>query len=279
LNLQIRLDPCERSLVRFLWRDLDQNQEPVVYEFERVVFGANSSPFLVQFVTQENARRHQKQLPLAAASVIHATCVQPHGCQGERVARSVLSSGTSTCSKFRFVAAKTRVTPLSAVSIPRLELMAALLGVKLGKAVAEIFELSIREMTFRSDSANLLRCSDLTRLQLTLAWVKRFSTKLQAEIGKSRIRRTQKELMSCLRYRMSGCSARCGHSRTWLLTTEVRSSRFKDEADVDKNVDKSRSTRDGAQFGHWLMAQCSVSDDGQTRSPEDKSIQITGATS
>ena len=40
---------------RFVWKGIIQTRSPDVYEFDRVVFGVNSSPFLAQFVLQHHA--------------------------------------------------------------------------------------------------------------------------------------------------------------------------------------------------------------------------------
>ena len=56
MYLQIELSPEDRPYHRFLWRDLDQRKTPDVYEFSRVVFGVNSSPFQAQFVLQITQR-------------------------------------------------------------------------------------------------------------------------------------------------------------------------------------------------------------------------------
>ena len=63
----------DRSKSRILWRDLDEARGPEVYEFNRVVFGKNSAPMELQFVAQENARRHQEQFPKAAETVLKST--------------------------------------------------------------------------------------------------------------------------------------------------------------------------------------------------------------
>ena len=44
-----------------------------MFEFERVVFGVNSSPFLVQFVTQQHTREHHAEVPLGADTVLKST--------------------------------------------------------------------------------------------------------------------------------------------------------------------------------------------------------------
>ncbi|VDH93667.1 Hypothetical predicted protein [Mytilus galloprovincialis] len=56
----------------------------------------------------------------------------------------------------RFIAAKSRVAPLTSVSIPRLELMAAVLGLRLALSVKHALEVPDDNMTFWSDSMNVL---------------------------------------------------------------------------------------------------------------------------
>ena len=46
---------------------------PYIYEFDRVVFGVNPSPFQAQFVAQEHARQHQSEYPLAAETILEST--------------------------------------------------------------------------------------------------------------------------------------------------------------------------------------------------------------
>ena len=73
MYLQISLEPDQRRYHRFLWRDLDNDRPPDVYEFQRVVFGVNASPFLAQYVTQQHARTNADTLPLAADAVLSFT--------------------------------------------------------------------------------------------------------------------------------------------------------------------------------------------------------------
>jgi hypothetical protein len=56
----------------------------------------------------------------------------------------------------RFVAAKSKVVPLAAISIPRLELMAAVLGLRLTLSICQTLEIDINNVTFLSDGMNLL---------------------------------------------------------------------------------------------------------------------------
>ena len=73
MYLQIRIPPPDRSMFRFLWRNLKVDRSPDVYEFERVVFGVASAPFRAQFVSLENAKVYEKEFPLAAETVRKST--------------------------------------------------------------------------------------------------------------------------------------------------------------------------------------------------------------
>ena len=59
----------DRPLHRFLWRNLDHNKEPEVYEFLRYVFGGCCCPFCAQYVWQKHADDHKAEYPLAAVVV------------------------------------------------------------------------------------------------------------------------------------------------------------------------------------------------------------------
>ena len=73
MYLQVAVHPEDRPFQRFLWRECDQNVEPVQYEFNRVVFGMNSSPFLAQLVSREHAQRLGPEFHRAAETVLKST--------------------------------------------------------------------------------------------------------------------------------------------------------------------------------------------------------------
>jgi hypothetical protein len=56
----------------------------------------------------------------------------------------------------RLVIAKARVAPLKTVSIPRLELMSAVLGLRLGLRVARTLKLETSEVRFWTDSMDVV---------------------------------------------------------------------------------------------------------------------------
>lgn len=53
MHLQIRLRPEDRQFHRFLLKS--EVTPPEEYEFNRVIFGVNASPFLAMFVSRKNA--------------------------------------------------------------------------------------------------------------------------------------------------------------------------------------------------------------------------------
>ena len=73
MYLQIRIPIEDRSKFRFLWRNLEVDRKPDIYEFERVVFCDVSAPFRAQYVSQENARIYQKEFPHASTTVCKST--------------------------------------------------------------------------------------------------------------------------------------------------------------------------------------------------------------
>ena len=73
MYLRIGILPEDKPYHKFLWRGTNQNRTPDVYEFDRVVFGVNSSPFQAQFVLQQNAKKYKDSFPMAAETIEKST--------------------------------------------------------------------------------------------------------------------------------------------------------------------------------------------------------------
>ena len=73
MYLRIGIGSEDKPYHRFLWRRNIQDRSPDVYEFDCVVFGINSSPFLAQFVLQHHARKHQADYGRATETILKFT--------------------------------------------------------------------------------------------------------------------------------------------------------------------------------------------------------------
>lgn len=63
---QLILRPVDRPLHRFLYRKLDCDDSPRVFEFQRFIFGGCYCPFCVLYVWQKHAEFNMKMYPLGA---------------------------------------------------------------------------------------------------------------------------------------------------------------------------------------------------------------------
>ena len=68
--LQIRMKKEDKRYLRFLWME---NQEKIVYQFNRLVFGLNVSPFIAQLVSRENALALSDGFPRATDTILKST--------------------------------------------------------------------------------------------------------------------------------------------------------------------------------------------------------------
>ena len=75
MYLRIEVAPKDRPYLRFLWRSLKKEKEPEEFEFSRMVFTVNSSPFQVLFVAQANAEKHKGEFPMTTETVLKFTYI------------------------------------------------------------------------------------------------------------------------------------------------------------------------------------------------------------
>ncbi|XP_063822917.1 uncharacterized protein LOC135072810 [Ostrinia nubilalis] len=66
--LRIKIKPEDQSALRFLWRD-ESSGEIKTYSMTSLIFGANCSPFVAQFIKNKNAQLHESSQPAAAAAI------------------------------------------------------------------------------------------------------------------------------------------------------------------------------------------------------------------
>ena len=67
--LQVGLREQDRPYHRFLWRNLNDKEEPEIYEFLRLPFGNASSPFCAQYVLQTHAKALSEEKPNASETI------------------------------------------------------------------------------------------------------------------------------------------------------------------------------------------------------------------
>ena len=60
--MQIEIKPEDRKYFRFIWRR-NPLEYPTIYEWQRVIFGGNASPYLAHLVSKENAKKFEKTYP------------------------------------------------------------------------------------------------------------------------------------------------------------------------------------------------------------------------
>ena len=73
MYLRIGISQEDQEYNRFLWRGNNNAHKPDVFEFDRVVFGVNSSPFQAQYVLRQHAKKFQGDFPMAADTILYST--------------------------------------------------------------------------------------------------------------------------------------------------------------------------------------------------------------
>ena len=70
--MQIEIKPEDRKYFRFIWRR-NPLEYPTIYEWQRVIFGGNASPYLAHLVSKENAKKFEKTYPRAVETIQKST--------------------------------------------------------------------------------------------------------------------------------------------------------------------------------------------------------------
>ena len=75
MYFRIKLCHGDRFCHRFLWWNSEIDKKPGEYEFKRLVFGINTSPFLAQFVIRHHATTFKQMYPRAAETILKSTYI------------------------------------------------------------------------------------------------------------------------------------------------------------------------------------------------------------
>lgn len=67
---QVRIKDEDSWAQCFLWRNMEKHRVPDIYKMNRMIFGATSSPFLAQFVKNNNAEMFRESFPEAAEAIV-----------------------------------------------------------------------------------------------------------------------------------------------------------------------------------------------------------------
>ena len=70
---QVQIIEQDKASQSFLWRDLNENREPDVYEMQVAIFGAKSSPASANFVLRKTITDHAEEVGLKpeTADMLH----------------------------------------------------------------------------------------------------------------------------------------------------------------------------------------------------------------
>ncbi|XP_058977874.1 uncharacterized protein LOC131802204 [Musca domestica] len=117
---QIYIRREDRDVQRFLWRECMQEKIPEIYVMDVMIFGATCAPSISQsFDTHTDTEVQLHTFVDASKDGYAAVCYF-----------RLKKNDTIVCS---IVGSKTRVAPIKITSVPRLELMAALIGSRFAK--------------------------------------------------------------------------------------------------------------------------------------------------
>ncbi|KAL0902089.1 hypothetical protein ABMA27_000042 [Loxostege sticticalis] len=139
--LQVKIVEENQPAQMFLWRGDDRTSPPKSYKMTSMIFGAKSSPFLAHSVRDHNATKHAIEFPRA-----HEAITMNH----------YMDDWVDCFDTVLLTAAKARVAPIKAQTIPRLELQACLIGARLATTIIREHRWQPHRVVYWTDSRTVL---------------------------------------------------------------------------------------------------------------------------
>ncbi|GFY26605.1 uncharacterized protein TNCV_2879341 [Trichonephila clavipes] len=175
----ILINPKQRNLQRIVWCE-SEHESPKIFELSTVTYGTVSAPYLAQRILTQLSMDEEANFPIAASVlrnnlymddvlcggatrilVAFPEVIEIHGfadaserCYGAAV--YCKSKNLKSETLVQLITSKSKVAPIKSLTIPRLELCAAVLLTKLVKRVVAALQLETAELYLWSDSMIVL---------------------------------------------------------------------------------------------------------------------------
>ena len=157
--LQVGVPPSDQTCLRFLWRG-DPTQNVETLQYARHIFGARDSPMCANFALQQTARDNEATYPLAAKAVQQKFYMDDYLDSVEcpetalKLSQELIKMpklGGFKLTKFISYA------PMKPITIPKLELQAALLAAHLRQEVLGALIFDVPKSFMWTDSSTVLQ--------------------------------------------------------------------------------------------------------------------------
>lgn len=168
---QVKVPEEDADLLRFLWwPEGDLNSDVEEFRMKVHLFGATSSPSCASYALRKTAEDAKDIMNAEAVDTVLRhfyvdDCLKAVETSEQEVNLEdgyatdsyILLTSLENKKHCSLLIGKSRVTPLKYVTIPRLELTAAVLAVKMDRVLREELKISLPDSIFWTDSTTVLR--------------------------------------------------------------------------------------------------------------------------